>query len=338
LIADDTMDDRPDDLARLLHETLETLGWDAEPAKLAAQVKRLDIGLPAEDEFSVICAWLGNCELIHKLDQHQMPLSSKDRYQVPDLLIRFKTQTNDRPVLIEVKSKADKKLSFTGDYLQRLKNYADLMGMPLLIAWRFHSVWMLFEVRHLAKAVTNYNINLNDGMRENLLGVLAGDFGYKIGHGAGVHFRCDKEQLVSEEDVGETVQQMWKMRIGEVAFTDRTGSRIDAPSPETQTLFGIWDLEEKSEDYPDYVHISFTAPEDGMQFAHSSLVKLLNLRAPEEEKFSWRRVARKEKFTTIEDFRGAVTKAMYEKVVHFIINPFPHTVPDFVEGMKEDDA
>ena len=62
------MTDTPDDLARLLHETLETVGWDADASDIARQVKRLDIGLPMEDEFSVVCAWLGGCEIIHKLD------------------------------------------------------------------------------------------------------------------------------------------------------------------------------------------------------------------------------------------------------------------------------
>jgi hypothetical protein len=34
-----------------------------------------DIGLPVEDEFSVACAWLGKCQLLHKLDQHQVPIA-----------------------------------------------------------------------------------------------------------------------------------------------------------------------------------------------------------------------------------------------------------------------
>jgi len=326
------MTDNSDDLARLLHETLETAGWNADAEELANKVKRLDVGLPMEDEFSVICAWLGQCELIHKLDQHQMPRSSSDAFQVPDLLVRFKTQTNKRPVLVEVKRKSSNTLSLRPDYLHRLQNYADMMGMPLLFAWKFHSVWMLFDAQHLKKATKNYNISYGSAMQENLLGVLAGDFAYKIGAGAGVHFRCDKEELVSVEECDEGELHTWQLRIGEVSFTDRDGKVIKAPSGETQTLFGIWDLEEQKEDHPDFMKISFIAPEMGMQFAHMSLVRLLNLSSSDDEKLSWRKVSRKEKFTTIEDFRGAVNKAMEEKVVHIILNQQPNKMPDFALG------
>lgn len=46
---------------------------------------------------------------------------------MPDLLAKFSTQTNKSPVLIEVKSKKEKRLSFRPDYLLRLQNYADLV-------------------------------------------------------------------------------------------------------------------------------------------------------------------------------------------------------------------
>lgn len=324
------MDDRPDDLARLMHEALETLGWGARAEDIAEQVRRLDVGLPAEDEFSVICAWLGKCELVHKLDQHQMPLSSKGKYQVPDLLARFTTQSNERPVLIEVKSKAGNTLSFKPDYLKRLQDYADLMAMPLLIAWKYHALWILFEPKHLKKAAKNFNISVGDAMRESLMGILLGDIAYKIGEHAGVHLKCDKEALVSEETLDTGSRETWKTTITWVGFTDRHGERIEAPASETQTLFKIWDLEELREDHGDHIRISYTAPGDGMRFAHMSLVDLLRLWTVDQEKMSWRRVARKDRFTSIEDFRGAVEKAMDEKVVHFILNTLPRSIPSFV--------
>lgn len=314
-----------------MHEALETLGWGAGPDDIAEQVRRLDVGLPAEDEFSVICAWLGKCELIHKLDQHQMPLGSKGKYQVPDLLARFTTQSNERPVLIEVKTKAGKTLSFKPDYLKRLQNYADLMGMPLLIAWKFHALWVLFEPKHLRQAVNNFNISFGDAIGESLMGILVGDIGYRIGEGAGVHLQCEKQELVAEEPVENGIQQVWNTIITGVGFTDKNGELIEAPSSETQTLFKIWDLEELREDHGDHIRISYTAPSDGLQFAHMSLVDLLRLWAPDQEKMSWRRVARKDRLTNIDDFRGAVEKAMDEKVVHLILNTRPRSVPNFIK-------
>ena len=45
---------------RLIQEVLAELGRDADPKAIAEQVKRLDLGLPAEDEFIAVCSWLGS--------------------------------------------------------------------------------------------------------------------------------------------------------------------------------------------------------------------------------------------------------------------------------------
>ncbi|WP_245509871.1 hypothetical protein [Rhizobium laguerreae] len=46
----------PKDADRLIQEVMAEIGWDADPADIAEQVRRLDIGLPVEDEFAVVCA------------------------------------------------------------------------------------------------------------------------------------------------------------------------------------------------------------------------------------------------------------------------------------------
>ena len=133
-----------------------------------------------------------------------MPLKSRDTYRVPDVLAQFEQAG---PLLIEVKSKSKQTLSFTPDYLERLYAYAELVNMPLLIAWRYRGIWVLFEARHLTKARKNFNISFSDAMRENLLGVLAGDVSYKIAPGAGVRFLCKKEELLTVEKDGDTVTE-----------------------------------------------------------------------------------------------------------------------------------
>ena len=56
-----------------------TVGLDTNNAEaLAAGVRRLARGLPAEDELSVILSWLGHCRLIHKLDQLQIGCLKRD--------------------------------------------------------------------------------------------------------------------------------------------------------------------------------------------------------------------------------------------------------------------
>lgn len=95
---------------------------------MAQRVQRLDIGLLAEDEFAVICSWLGKCSLIHKLDQQQTPKSSRENYQVPDLLAVFDTGHNQYKVLIEVKTKNEKYLTIRAYAMDLARQFSGMRG------------------------------------------------------------------------------------------------------------------------------------------------------------------------------------------------------------------
>lgn len=315
-----------DDMARLIQDVLTDLGSAADSAEVARRVRGLDRGLPAEDEFSVICAWLAQCQLIHKLDQQQTPVSSRDAYQVPDLLATFKAAG---PFLIEVKVKQDRTLSFRPDYLGRLTAYAELLGPPLLIAWKFHSMWSLFDARHLRVAHTNFNISQSEAMKQNLLGVLAGDVAYSLGPAAGIHFDCTKEELISVED--ESLTEQWQGRISDVFFTDGMGRRRDDLHGETQQLFASWDLQRHEEISADSIRLSFIPGENQMQFAHSALVQLLAWERPSGAPQNWRHLLRAPTITrSIGDFGQALSRALHEGVVHHILHQQPVDWPDFL--------
>lgn len=321
----------PPDLPRLIQDALAELGYGANASAVAEQVRRLDIGLPVEDEFSVLCAWLGKCQLLHKLDQHQVPIASKQEFQVPDLLAKFSTQTNKFPVLIEVKSKKDKLLSFKPEYLRRLQNYADMVGMPLLVAWKFHGIWMLFEARHMKKASMNFNITLKTAMRENLLGVLAGDIAYKIGAGAGIKLRFRKNKLLGAEKTDDGYTEQWEMTVDDVSFTDCEGNRREDLDGEVQSLFTAWNLNEKEDHTDSHVHLHFVAGDDAMQFAHTALVHLLRWESPHDGRLHWRGLLRKEQVTAnVANFLTAIETAFRQKVVSHVFHLQPHSMPAFL--------
>lgn len=322
----------PPDLPRLIQDALAELGYGADAVAVAERVRRLDIGLPVEDEFSVVCAWLGKCQLLHKLDQHQVPVASKKEFQVPDLLAKFSTQSSKSPVLIEVKSKKDKLLSFKPEYIGRLQNYADLVGMPLLVAWKFHCLWMLFEVRHMQKTDKNFNITLETAMRENLLGVLVGDVAYKIGAGAGINLRYRKDKLLGTEKTDEGYTEHWAMTINDVSFTDHEGARRTDLDGEVQSLFATWDLEKEEEHTDSHINLHFVAGTEGMQFAHAALVGLLQWESPQDDRPHWRGLLRKEQVTAnIASFSAALDAAMRQKVVSHVFYVQPHAMPDFLQ-------
>jgi Holliday junction resolvase len=321
----------PADADRLIQSVLAELGWDADPSAVAEKVKLLDISLPCEDEFSVICGWLGKCQLLHKLDQQQIPIRSRQEFQVPDLLALFTTQSKKIPLLIEVKSKKAKKLSLTPIYLRKLKNYADLLGMPLLIAWKFENLWTLFEASHLKQALKNFNITLGLAMKENLLGVLAGDLAYTIGAGAGVHFRFRKNEMVGQEEGEDGTTERWKMTVDDAAFTDHTGTRRTDLDSQVSSLFTCWGLEQQEEHTDTHIKVSFVAGSEGMQFSHTALVRLLNWESPKDGRPNWRGLLREEMVTkSIENFSGALDAALRQKVVYYIFHLRPNTMPDFL--------
>ncbi|MDE0330692.1 MAG: restriction endonuclease [Nitrospinae bacterium] len=261
---------------------------------------------------------MGKALLVHKLDQQQVPLKSRDTYQVPDVLVQFE---NAGPLLIEVKSKAKQTLSFKPDYLQRLYAYAELVNMPLLIAWRYHGIWVLFEARHFKKAHKNFNIRFSDAMRENLLGVLAGDVSYKIAPGAGIRFRFKKEELLTVEKDGGTVTEEWRMRIDDVGFTIEGGEVAEDLDPEVSTLFTTWDLEERQSHSDTHVELQFVAGNDGMMFGHMALTHLLNWTLPQGRTINWRHAIRRDAVVSnMTNFGQALERALEQKVVRTILH------------------
>lgn len=328
----DDMSDAPVDGDRLIQEVLANLGWHADPLDVARKVRQLDLGLPAEDEFSVVCAWLGKCELLHKLDQQQSPVKSAEKYQVPDLLAKFTTQTCETPVLIEVKSKRSQTLSFRPDYLERLTNYADLVGMPLLIAWKYFNLWFLFEAKHLRKANKNFNVSISTAGVENLLGMLAGDLAYKIGAGAGVHVRFRKDKLISREKTEEGWNEEWHMTCDDVGFTNYNGDRIVDLDNDAQSLFTAWDLDDSEEHTPTHIHQHFVANGDGIQFSHTALVRMLNWESRDDARPHWRALLRREKvLANVENFETALKSALRHKIVQYVLHVQPQTIPEFLK-------
>lgn len=324
---------QPEDLEQLIHEALEQLGWGADAGQVVARIRRLNVGLPREDEFSVVCSWLGQCELINKLDQKQTPEKSREKFQVPDLLAVFSVDGKRIPVLIEVKSKKDRVLSLRPDYVERLNNYGQVVKLPILIAWKQQGLWMLFELKHLQKARKNLNIDFQEAMKQNLLGVLAGDFSYTLYEGAGLYFVIRKETLIETEKTEDGYTEQWQMRIEDVYFTDGDGRIVrELPSP-VQQLFVTWDLAETEEHTDTHIIMKHVVPGGSMLFAHMALVRLLNWQKRPDEKIHWRTMLHGSDIVKgVDNFRAAVLEAMDNKIVRLVLNQQPQTEPSFEPG------
>lgn len=326
------MKDKPSDLERLIHEALEQLGWKADAASIADRVHRLNIGLPLEDEFSIICGWLGQCNLVHKLDQQQYPTSSKDTFQVPDLLVNINVRgAGSTTVLIEVKSCEKNVLSLRPDYFSRLKAYGELLGLPVLIAWKKFGIWSLVDLDVFAKAEKNFNLSFNNAMRNTLMSKLLGDFSYTPEVNSGVHISFKKETLIETTETEEGHQENWGMVIDDVYFTNGNKEKLRGLSPIAQQLFYSWDLVTTESHSDSHVIMHNTIDEQSGMFAHMALTRLLSFHGREQE-INWRRHLQSDAaISSVSDFRSGIEENLKAGIVKYIFNIGPATTPDFLK-------
>lgn len=232
--------------------------------------------------------------------------------------------------MIEVKTKASQTLSFKPSYLARLKDYAALLHMPLLIAWKFHSIWTLFDVRHLTLARTNFRISHSEAMKQNLRGLVLGDVAFKLSPGAGIHFEFVKEEILGIEQHDSGFTESWRMRVSDAFCTAGGSERADLHS-ETQQLLAVYDLQQREEHSDDRLKVSFEAGVDDVLFAHMALPRLLEWERQSGESQPWRRLLSTPEITRhIAGFETALQRALGEGVVSHIFHQVPLVVPDFL--------
>ncbi|CAI0969565.1 Uncharacterised protein [Serratia proteamaculans] len=329
------MKDKPSDLERLIHESLEQLGWAADATAIAERVNRLNIGLPLEDEFSIICGWLGQCTLVHKLDQQQYPTTSNDIFQVPDLLANFNVRgAGNTTVLIEVKSHKGNVLSFRPDYVSRLRAYSQLLGLPILIAWRRYGIWSLVDLDLFTKATKNFNLNFNDAMRNSLMSKVLGDFSYTPQVNSGVHISCKKERLIETIKTDEGIKENWQMVIDDVYFTNGENEQLRDLSPIAQQLFHSWNLTTIELHSDSHVVMHNTINEESAMFAHMALTRLLTFHGREDE-VHWRHHLQHDAaISSVLDFRSGIEENLKAGIIKYIFDIEPVNVPGFLNVIQ----
>jgi Holliday junction resolvase len=310
--------------ARLLFEAAERLGWGAEAAALVERVKGLDRGLPAEDELSAILHWLGQCRLVHRLDQGQYPPDSKSEYRVPDLLAVFEHGGGVLPALIEVKSTDKDVLSWKPQYLKSLQRYSELVKIPLLVGWKHRSFWVLFELRHFRPSVSNLKISFTEALRESLLGQLAGDFSFCFRAPVGLHLRIRKVSQTSTA---------WEGVIEDVYFTNAEGVRFKSPKGVLPFFVCIHQDVQLVEEESHFLQSYVISNSDQGEFAHRALVTLLDTFTKAEPPFHWRRILQQGiRPPQAGGLRDAAKKALEEGFLQYVFDLVPHSVPEWLQS------
>jgi Holliday junction resolvase len=245
---------------------------------------------------------------------------------VPDLLAVFDVRGQHYPVLIEVKASVDNTLSWKPDYLSSLERYAGLLGLPLLVAWKYQTFWTLFETKHFRKATTNFKISFIDAMKQNLLGILAGDFSFSFRPGTGMHMRMRK--------VEETTNGFESV-IEEAYFSTADGRRHDGSGGMLQFFLCI-DQEPSVVESDTEVLQSFVIPTDQQaEFAHRAMVTILSTFTEAHHGFSWRQVLTQNQLPHLSGGpRQAAKNALDAGFLQFVIDQRPQTPPEFLVAKR----
>ena len=320
--------------ARIVFNALEQMGWSVENfPQLVERIKRLDRGIPAEDEFAVLISWMGKCELVHKLEQEQSPPESQNVYRIPDLLAFFRHNNHLFPVLIEVKKHKAEKLSWKPEYLDSLRQYAATLNLPLLVAWKWEpfGFWTLFEAKHFSKTRKNYEITQELTMKENLMSLLAGDFAVGLHKGVGFHFVVRKGKELESGDSKNSDTKTWLARVEKAFFTNGRGERIKELGPGLWSLLLCAHLEEHTEVSESKASSSFIIEEESIQFTHRMLPVLLQSEVGKDKPLRWREVRQNYSVPIkFQILRKAATDESSADIVATVIEVAPNTKPDFL--------
>ncbi|MEA2163426.1 MAG: hypothetical protein QOK37_1553 [Thermoanaerobaculia bacterium] len=313
----DTLEDK----ARILLEAAEQAGWSDAPS-IVQRVKGLQRGIPAEDELSVILHWLGRCKLVHKLDQTQYPATSRAQWRVPDLLAFFDYGGHTVPVLIEVKRTKRDKLKWKRQYLESLQSYSEAVGIPLLIAWKFASLWCLFEPCHFRLAHTNLHARFLDVMPHTLMSVLAGDFSFALHPGVAWHLHWRK--------LKNTGPQGWHLQVERSYVTNVAGNEVQS-APGILPLLACFPNYSEHRHTRTHIHQTFTVPSGGAaEFAHRCLSQLVAVFGGRDRPKSWRAYLQGTRLPTLaENFHDTVHN-LGSGFVHHLFRVRPVATPAFL--------
>jgi Holliday junction resolvase len=300
--------------------------------KLRARIAAIHAGLAPENEFFVQAAWLGNCEAINRIDQTPAPISGeKPTLRAPDFLLVARYQGRLIPVLIEVKATDDDKLVWSESYLKSLTDYAALLRIPLLVAWKRGSMWTLNDVRHFEKKVDAFHLTTVKAMMENLMSMLLGETFVVLTEEFKFVFEAEVEQELPE-DIGVLAPPgHFTMTLKDAGFF-HDGTRLKALEPEYVWLFmASSDHNTVERITRQRIKVIFATQDESMFPMFHALLSMTMWGVRDGEDPDWNEIIRKQPIAiTGSQFRKALEAGIAKGLVRYVLHQRPQTVPDFL--------
>ena len=315
----------------MMHDLYEVAREDVnklDPNALVERLKGIHKGLSAEHEFAAIASWLGSTRLIVSSDD---VLHTDGRYRVPDFLVVVQKGDRDVSFLVEVKSDADNKLVWTEKYLAAMKRFADMLGMPLLVAWKWHGMWSLVDVELFEKKTVAHHLTFDVAMKNNLMSALFGNVFLKIKKG----FRLELMlKLLDPEDAASEVLEDGEhaMQVTDMGLYTYNGRLPKDLTSELFPLIMARSIEPETECEGKFLRHIF--PGDHENIFNVSELLIANLSwSQDDDEVDWLAALRNGLPVPIADLRGVLNRGIEAGALQYVLEQQPQVVPAFLEGI-----
>ncbi len=312
-------------------EVYRQLRANQDPEALTTEALRILGTTEPECEFMAIATWSQRCNLIHRLYPDKYPLAADDKYKIPDLFAVFQHEGKDVPVLIEVKStyspiqvgESMKTERISKSYRDKLLNYSQLIGIPVLVANQIRpgGFWFMVDVR---------TIGIDDDWhvqtQNDLMGTLVGT--RSISFRSFLRFIMKLEKDETKEKDGETVEVKGVVR--ECHFETRDGEKIENTPLSLMYLFGLADPQEKQSEDERFFTLSWEIGER-MAFIDYQVLRSAILIDEElrDEPCPWSKMLHNGRFPF--EYSTLETIINRPDIFEFHIQTRPKVMPDFLK-------
>jgi hypothetical protein len=295
--------------------------------QLAERIHRIHLGLNPEKEFQALVSWLGQCTSIHAIED--FPGSAAEpTIRAPDYLVVSQIAGSAVPVLVEVKTTNDATLIWTDKYLSSLRRFAELLRLPLLVAWKRHDLWILVDTKHFELRNTAHHLGFERAMKENLMFLVCGevfielkeDFQFVI-EGVVAEPLPPQEQLLPEAT--------YTIKITDGGFFTSHG-RMNQLQNEFFWLFNCSTEANHIERPAQQTIRAIHHPEPETMFPLSRvLLAQLAWSLPDDTPIDWNAELRRPFPSSGTTYRGLLSLGIELGVVRYVLQQEPHTRPAF---------
>lgn len=301
----------------LMHSSAESL---------SERIRGIQKGLSHETEFAAIVSWLGNCQAIFKIDNDPSTIRPESRLKAPDFIAFPTVSGRPVPVLIEVKARDQNQLNWSEKYLSSLAKFAELMGLPLLIAWKYKGFWLLIEHSHFDRNVTAFRLTLEKGFKEDLMSMLFKDI--RIVLNPKFQFFIDFDILDPPMDREDSLLQQFQARITDVGYSFE-GKEIEQKRGYLHLLLSAADEGRLVRTGARQVRQIFQPTEDS--FFPISRAFIAEMTLSRDGDLDWHEVLRRRPIAVSgEEYRSILSQAVHDGIVLRWFDISPNTPPSFL--------